>query len=178
MSFLPRRHSPIGLVFLPRWIPNAARKTYETTTTTMMMVVKKKKIKEENEDDEYVKSSNTSSTPLLLPRLANGRTSLCLLLWCCCFLVSARSSFFFNLTRTRANVNFSRRTRGNEDESFHQRDVCFSLSLGVPLGVGLSMRKKKSTHKKCIYSSGANNVFRALTTTLAKYRWSRWSSRE
>ena len=112
------------------------------------MMVKRKKRKEENEDDEHVKSSNKSSTPLLLPRLANGRTSLCLLLWCCCFLVSARSSFFFNLTRTRAHVNFSRRTKkGNEDESF-QRDVCFSLSLGVPLGVGLSMRKKKkSTHE-------------------------------
>ena len=140
------------------------------------MMVKRKKRKEENEDDEHVKSSNKSSTPLLLPRLANGRTSLCLLLWCCCFLVSARSSFFFNLTRTRAHVNFSRRTKkGNEDESF-QRDVCFSLSL-VPLGVGLSMRKKKNQHTNCIYSSGANNVFRALTT-LAKYRWSRWSSRE
>ena len=112
------------------------------------MMVKRKKRKEENEDDEHVKSSNKSSTPLLLPRLANGRTSLCLLLWCCCFLVSARSSFFFNLTRTRANVNFSRRTRGNEDESFHQRDVCFSLSLGVPLGVGLSMRKKKNNTQK------------------------------
>ena len=127
------------------------------------MMVKIKEIKEENEDDEYVKSSNKSSTPLLLPRLANGRTSLCLLLWCWCFLVIIAFFFFFNLTRTLANVHFSRRTQGNDDERFHQRDVCFSLSL-VPLGVGLSRlddQKKKNQHA-CIYFAGTNNVSHAL----------------
>ena len=54
-------------------------------------------------------------------------------------------------------MNFSRRTRGNEDESFHQRDVCFSLSLGVPLGVGLSMRKKKNQHTKNAFTLPVEN---------------------
>lgn len=112
------------------------------------MMVKIKEIKEENEDDEYVKSSNKSSTPLLLPRLANGRTSLCLLLWCWCFLVIIAFFFFFNLTRTLANVHFSRRTQGQRRRKMVcERDVCFSLSL-VPLGVGLSRlddQKKKIT---------------------------------
>ena len=134
----------------------------------MMMMVKKKKIKEENEDDEYVKSSNKSSTPLLLPRLANGRTSLCLLLWCCCFLVSARSSFFFNLTRTLANVNFSRRAQGNEDERWFVREMFFFLSLFLGVG-GLSLDQKKN-HTRAFTTAGANNVSHALT--LAKHRWS------
>ena len=133
------------------------------------MMVKIKEIKEENEDDEYVKSSNKSSTPLLLPRLANGRTSLCLLLWCWCFLVIIAFFFFFNLTRTLANVHFSRRTQGQRRRKMVcERDVCFSLSLFLGVG-GLSMSKKKNQHA-CIYA-GANNVFRALTT-LAKHRWS------
>ena len=56
--------------------------------------------------------------------------------------------FFFNLTRTLANVHFSRRTQGQRRRKMVcERDVCFSLSL-VPLGVGLSRlddQKKKIT---------------------------------
>ena len=131
----------------------------------MMMMVKKKKIKEENEDDEYVKSSQ-SSTPLLLPRLANGRTSLCLL-WCCCFLVIA-FLFFFNLTRTLCNVNFSRRTKSKKKMVLREMFVFFlSLFLGVG---GLSLDQKKKNHKRAFTTAGANNVSHALT--LAKHRWS------
>ena len=109
------------------------------------MMVKRKKRKEENEDDEHVKSSNKSSTPLLLPRLANGRTSLCRLLWCCCFLVLAFFFFFLNLTRTLANVNFSRRTRQRR-RKFSERCLFFPLSGSFGCW-SLDAQKKKSTHE-------------------------------
>lgn len=140
----------------------------------MMMMVKKKKIKEENEDDEYVKSSQ-SSTPLLLPRLANGRTSLCLLWCCCCLLLVIAFLFFFNLTRTLANVNFSRRRHKARRRKMVLREMFVFSSLSL-LGVGGLSMKNKTIFNTRAFTSGANNVFRALT--LAKHRWSRWSSRE
>ena len=107
------------------------------------MMVKIKEIKEENEDDEYVKSSNKSSTPLLLPRLANGRTSLCLL-WCCCFLVIA-FLFFFNLTRTLCNVNFSRRTKSKKKMVL--REMCVFFLSVHRCGWDIDKKKKKKiTH--------------------------------
>ena len=136
------------------------------------MMVKRKKRKEENEDDEHVKSSNKSSTPLLLPRLANGRTSLCLLLlWCWCFLVIIAFFFFFNLTRTLANVHFSRRTRQRR-RTFSERDVVVFPSLWfLPLGVGLSGlddQKKKNTRA---FTLQTRTTFPTLYTR-AKHRWS------
>ena len=137
------------------------------------MMVKIKEIKEENEDDEYVKSSNKSSTPLLLPRLANGRTSLCLLLL---VLVFSRYYcvllFFFNLTRTLANVHFSRRTQGNEDERWFVREMFVFPSLWfLPwVLVSLDSMTKKKNHTRA-FTLQARTTFPTLYTR-AKHRWS------